>query len=374
MTGRVAAVAVITLVLAAVGAMTVAWVDLTYHLDRLAGAAPAETPPLEARFNDPSGVYVDGRGRVFFSIRRQHRVWMLADGTLTLVAGIGKRGFSGDGRAAVRARLNHPEGITGDADGNLYVADSENHRIRIVSPDGVIRTFAGTGAAGWSGDGEPATWARLNRPMDVAAAPGGSLLVADWGNHRIRLVDDGGIIVTVAGTGEAGFSGDGGPATAARINEAYGVAAGEDGVWYIADSTNHRVRRVDASGVIVTIAGSGEAGHAGDGGPAVKAQFDSPQDLALEPGGGLLVNDEHNHRLRRVLPDGTVLHFAGNGTPDLCGDGGLVEDACLNDPEGIAFGPGGDLWLTDGDNHRLRHIGRDGTITTVAGSGPVGKQ
>jgi len=365
--GRLAAIALSALILAAIGALTAGRVDLTYVLDavRLERAAPPA--PLAARFNDPSGLYVDPRGRVYFSIRRQHRIWAFDGGQLQRVAGTGRMGFSGEGRQAARARLKFPEGLAGDAAGNLYVADSENHRVRVIAPDGRIRTFAGTGLAGFSGDGGPAGRAQLFRPMDLACSADGALWIADWGNHRVRRVGPEGLITTVAGSGEPGYAGDGGPATAARLDQAYGIAVGPGGVLYIADSANHRVRRVGPEGIISTVAGTGETGYAGDGGPALGARFDSPQDLIALADGGLIVNDEHNHRLRQITPDGTVSLLAGNGRPDWCGDGGPAISACFNDPESIALGPDGALWITDGDNHRLRRIDPDGTLRTLAG-------
>jgi len=349
------------------------WFDRTWLYDRVTASSDAPAP-LEVRFDDPSGVWVDSAGRVFFAIRRQHRLWALEDGRLRLVAGTGRPGFSGDGRAAVHARLDHPEGLAGDASGRLWVADSGNHRVRVVEPDGRIRTFAGTGTDGFAGDGGPAVAAHLSRPMDVALGPDGSLSIADFGNHRIRRVGPEGTIATVAGSGTPGFSGDGGPAVAARIGEAYGVAVDAAGTLYVADSSNHRVRRVGPDGTIATVAGTGEPGFSGDFGPAGIALFDSPQDLVALEDGALLVGDEHNHRVRRITADGTVLPVAGNGRAGLCGDGGPATEACLQDPEGIALGPDRALWITDGDNHRLRRVDPDGTIDTVAGSGPVGKR
>jgi hypothetical protein len=143
---------------------------------------------------------------------------------------------------------------------------------------------------------------------------------------------------------------------------------------FIADSSNHRVRKVDADGIISTIAGVGTAGFAGDGGPAVEAYLDSPQAVLVLPSGQVLINDEHNHRLRMVEVDGMVRTIAGNGRPDLCGDNGPARDACLNDPESMMYDASGNLWLTDGDNHRLRKIDSAGVIRTVAGSGPIGKK
>lgn len=347
----------------------------TYTLDRVRSTPePIRQGAFEVLFDDPSYLWSTPDGTVYVTSRRSHTVYALSGDRIERVAGNGRRGFSGDGRAAVRARLDSPDGVVGDADGNLYIADSANHRVRRIAPDGTIETIAGTGWRGFSGDGGPASTARLDRPKDPALGPDGSLYFIDWGNRRIRRIAPDGTIETVAGTGEAGGEGDGGPALEARLDEPYGIDVDADGVLYIADSKNHRVRRVGPDGVIDTFAGTGELGRGGDGGPAIEATFDSPQEVLVTASGAIYVNDEHNHRIRRIAPDGRIEHVAGNGEADWCGDGGAAVDACLNDPEGLALDGAGNLYITDGDSHRIRRVSPDGTIETVAGSGPIGKR
>ncbi len=333
-----------------------------------------EADPTLAVFNDPSGLALDADGVLYFSERRSHIIRSLREDRLTIVAGTGRKGYSGDEVPAVRSRFNYPEGLAVDGLGNLFVADSMNHRIRRIDRTGTVSTVAGIGVAGFSGDGQPALTAQLDQPMDLAFGPSGALYIADFGNHRIRRVDREGTIETVAGSGRPGFSGDGGPAIAAQLNGPYGLWVDSQEHLWIADSHNHRVRWVGDDGVITTVAGTGEAGFSGDGGPALAAHFDSPQAVLVSPSGSVLINDEHNHRIRVLLPDGTIRTVVGSSESGYCGDGGPATMACLNDPEGILLTPAGGLFLSDGDNHRIRRVLPTGRILTVAGSGPTGKK
>lgn len=217
------------------------------------------------------------------------------------VAGSGTRGFNGDNIPATFANLNTPQAITLGGDGSLFIADSGNHRVRQVRPDGIITTVAGTGVAGFSGDGGLATQARLNFPIGLAFGPDGSLYIADELNHRIRRVGPDGIITTVAGTGIAGYSGDGGDATLARLSHPLDVVATADGGLFVTDSGNQRVRLVQPGGIITTVAGTGISGFSGDGGPATRAQLATPVELALSPDGTLYFTD-NVRRIRRLLP------------------------------------------------------------------------
>jgi DNA-binding beta-propeller fold protein YncE len=333
-----------------------------------------EADPAMAVFNDPSGLSLDANGVLYFSERRTHLIRSLSNGRLEIVAGTGRKGYTGDGVPARQARLNYPEGLAVDSSGNLYIADSKNHRIRRIDRAGIVSTVAGNGESGFSGDGLPAVAAQLDQPMDIAFGPSGSLYIADWGNHRIRRVDQQGTISTVAGTGQAGFSGDRGPAYRARLDGPYGLWVDWEEHLWIADSHNHRVRRVGRDGVITTVAGTGEAGFSGDGGPALAARFDSPQAVLVTTAGSVLINDEHNHRIRAILPDGRVRTIVGSAETGFCGDGGPATEACLHDPEDMVEAPSGDLYLTDGDNHRIRAVDPTGMIHTLAGTGPVGRK
>jgi sugar lactone lactonase YvrE len=221
-------------------------------------------------------------------------------GIITTVAGNGIPGYSGDGGPATSASLSGPSGVVVDATGNLLIADSSNYRIRRVDAStGIITTVAGNGIRGFSGDGGPATSASLS-PIGVAVDATGNLFIADTGNHRIRRVDEStGIITTVAGNGIRGFSGDGGPATSASLNYPTGVAVDGSGNLFIADAANNRIRWVDAStGIITTVAGNGMPDYSGDGGPATSASLNGPSGVVVDAAGNLFIADNDNKRIR----------------------------------------------------------------------------
>jgi uncharacterized protein (TIGR03437 family) len=294
---------------------------------------------------------------------------------IVTVAGNGVNGSSGDGGAATAAQLWFPVGVAVDAAGNIYFTDAANHRVRKVTPDGVIRAFAGSGALGSSGDGAPATTASMNSPLGIAVDNAGNVYITDSGNNRVRKVTTGGIITTVAGTGENGFGGDGGPATAAKLSSPFGVALDAANNIYIADTFNARVRKVDArTGVITTVAGTGQLGSTGDGGPATTARFFNPAGVALDAAGNLYISDVGDQRVRRVnASDGRVITVVGNGIPGYNGDDILAAGAQLNAPLFISFDRAGDLFIADQVNHRIRKVAMStGLITTVAGIGTIG--
>jgi hypothetical protein len=235
-----------------------------------------------------------------------------------------------------------------------------------------IFTVAGTGAASFGGDGGLATAAQLNNPFGVAATADGGFLVADQGNQRVRRVSPAGTITTVAGTGTAGFGGDGGLATVAPLNNPTGVAATADGGFLVADQSNRRVRYVSPGGTITTVAGTGTPGSGGDGGSATAAQLNTPTGVAATADGGFLVADQGNHRVRRVSPAGTITRAAGTGTPGFAGDGGAATAAQLNTPTGVAATADGGFLVADLSNRRVRRVSPAGTITTAAGTGTGG--
>ena len=281
-------------------------------------------------------------------------------------------GFAGDGGPATAAQLNAPVGVALDPAGNLYIAERENHRIRKVTPGGVISTYAGTGTQGFSGDGGPATGAQLLGPGGVALDPAGNFYIADRNNDRIRRVSTDGTIATYAGSGSLGFSGDGGPATAARLNMSLGgVALDSAGNLYIADLLNERIRKVSPVGTISTYAGNGGYGFWGDGGPGTAAQL-RPRGMALDPAGNLYIADFGNSRVRKVTPGGTISTYAGTGTPGFAGDGGPATAAQLSFPQGVALDSAGNLYIADSNNNRIRKVTPGGTISTYAGTGLQG--
>ncbi|MFJ5927388.1 RICIN domain-containing protein [Kitasatospora sp. NPDC092948] len=314
-------------------------------------------PALSAELNHPYGIAVDRNGTVCAADSGNHRIRKVTtDGRITTIAGDGTAGFGGDGGPAASARLNSPREVAVDGAGTLYIADSGNHRIRKITTDGRITTIAGTGTPGFDGDNGPAASALLNHPFGVAVDGAGTLYIADSGNHRVRKVAADGRITTIAGTGAPGFDGDGGPADQARLNRPSGVAVDGAGDAYIADADNHRVRKVSADGTISTVAGTGTAGFDGDGGPADQARLDLPLGLVVDSTGALCIADSGNHRIRKVAADGTISTIAGTGTAGFDGDGGPAGQARLNGPCGLALDCVDALYIADAGNHRIRRI------------------
>ncbi len=311
--------------------------------------------------------------------------------TITTIAGTGVAGFSGDGGSALSAELFSPVLVTLDANGNLFFSDNRNHRIRrIDAMTGVITTVAGSGPVGpgpggFGGDGGPATSATLNFPNKVTFDSAGNLFFADNANHRIRRIDVvTGVITTVAGTGVAGFSGDGGLALNAELFGPVSVSFQPNGDMLITDQRNHRIRKIDATtGIITTIAGSGPAGpgpgsFGGDSGPATSALLFHPGDMVIDPQGDLLFTDQGNNRIRKIQTvTGIITTIAGIGPSDpstggFAGDGGLAISAQFFTPSALALDACGNLYVTDHYNNRVRMISTAGIITTVAGSGSTG--
>ena len=315
-----------------------------------------------ATIRNPNGVAVDSAGNLYIGDSSNNRIRRVdASGNISTIAGTGAGSFGGDGGVATSAQINFPNGLAMDSAGNLYVADENNHRIRRVDAAGDISTFAGTGAGGifgaFGGDGGPATAAAFRYPPNIALDSAGNLYIADYGNRRVRKVDASGNISTIAGTGAAGFSGDGGPATAAPVDGPTGIALDSAGNIYIADTNNHRIRKMDPSGNISTIAGTGSAGFGGDGGPATAAQINFPRHVALDGAGSLYIADASNHRIRRVDASGIISTIAGTGSGGFSGDGGAPTSAQINDPRGIAVDRASRyIYIADSDNHRIRRI------------------
>lgn len=294
-----------------------------------------------------------------------------SQGNIATIAGNGSAGYSGDGGLAINAGLSHPRGLALDSSGNLYISDVDNHRIRRVSPAGIIFTVAGNGTAGFSGDGGMAVNAALADVTSLALDGAGNLYIADRGNRRVRKVTADGIIATIAGTGISGFSGDGGPATSAQLNTPASImfAAGN---LYIADSSNQGIRRVGSDGTITTIAGNGVKGFSGDGGPATSASLATPLGMAMDSFGNLYIADGDNNRVRRISPGGVITTVAGNGVGQFAGDLGPAVSASLNIPEDVAVDTAGNLFVADAGNNRVRKVDGAGIITTLAGTAQNG--
>lgn len=281
-------------------------------------------------------------------------------------------GIPEEGIPAAEADIHCPAGIGFDATGNLVVVDHASNRIRVIDQDGLIRTVAGGGPPGTSsddgdlaGDGGPALDATLQEPVGIAMDLEGNLFFADRDNHAVRRIGLDGMITTVAGTGTPGYSGDGGPAVSAQLERPQDVAVDADGNVYITDAVNNRIRRVDASGTITTVAGTGEAGYSGDGGPAVDAMLANPVEIIIGPGGDIYFSSDDNHAIRRVDASGIITTVAGTGDSGYSGDGGPANAAELRYPSGILLDLEGNLYIGDSGNHRIRVVTADGVISTL---------
>ena len=319
----------------------------------------------------PRGVAVDAAGNLYIADTRNSRIRRVdTSGIITTVAGAGFCPFGGDGGPATSACLNRPFGVAVDAAGKLYIADTRNCRIRRVDTTGIIDTVAGSFACTFGGDGGPASSAFLRFPASVAIDSAGNIFIS--GGCRLRRVDTGAIITTVAGRGVCGFGGDGGPATSAMLGQAEGVAVDDLGNIYIADGPNCRVRGVDTSGVITTVAGDGVCGFAGDGGPATSARLSSPQDVAVDAVGNLYIADFGNCRVRRVDTSGIISTVAGSGLCfSLVGDGGPATSAGLERPIAVTIDTAGNLYIVELTSCQVRRVDSTGIIDTVAGGGRI---
>ena len=341
------------------------------YIDTIAGGGPNGAPALEANMGSPYDMVRDASGNIFIAAASIHSILKVDTfGEATRFAGVGAPGFSGDGGPASNAALNFPRGLALDAAENLYISDANNNRIRRVDVGtGIITTIAGT-TQGFSGDGFPATSAHLALPHGIAINALGDIYFADKSNERVRRIS-GGIITTVAGNGLTGSSGDGGQATSASLSGPAGVAVDDTGTFFVADSFNNKVRRVDGgTGIIARFAGTGTFGFSGDGGPAASAMVGQPNGVSLDAGGDLFIADTANHRIRRVsIGTGFITTVAGT-TSGFAGDGGPAVAARLQSPQGVRAEAAGDYLVADTMNQRIRFVdGATSFITTVAGNG-----
>ena len=313
-------------------------------------------PSVKSGLNSPLGVALDGQGGYYIADTGNHRIRRVdAAGVITTVAGTGTAAYSGDGGPATAARLNNPHRITLAPNGDLVIADTNNHRIRRVDANGIITTIAGTGTAGNTGDNGQATAARLRSPSDVTYDAAGNLYVADRGNHKVRRIATNGVITTVAGTGTSGFLGDGGPATSARLFTPYGVDVDDQGRLFIADFDNNRIRMV-AGGLISTVAGNGNAGNTGDGAPATEAELHKPICVRSVPGDRLIICDYNNNRVREVTDQGIIGTIVGTGELGFAGDGSLAVWGLGNRFSSIDRDAQGNLYIIDRFNRRVRVV------------------
>jgi uncharacterized protein (TIGR03437 family) len=379
----------------------------------VAGAAPLALSvfddgiPAASADIQPTAITVDAAGNLYISDFFTNRVRKVANGIITTVAGNQKQDFSGDGGPALQAALNTPTGLAVDADGNVYIGDSANERVRKVTLDGTIDTAAGNGLFRYSGDGGPATSATLNLPYAIALDKSGNLYIVEPEQSRVRKVTPNGIITTFAGNGQQGYNGDNIPATSAKLWFPSGVAVDGIGAVYIGDLLNGRIRRVAPDGTIISVAaglngpqavlidgsgnlfvsetngntvrritpagvsavyaGNGKEGFSGDGGPATQASLDQPAGLGLDQQGNLYIADSYNQRIRKVTPQGVISTVAGNGNEDFSGDGGPAIRAALDTPSAVIADAAGNLYIADLNNFRIRQVTPDGIIHTIAG-------
>lgn len=301
---------------------------------------------------------------------------------INTIAGNGSYGFSGDGGLATEARVYNPYGVAVDDLGNVYIADTYNHRVRKVDTNGIITTIAGTGQRGFNGDGILAIDAHIIYPTDVVVDNRGNVYFADWGNNRVRKIDTNGIISTVAGNGAYGFSGDGGLATEATLRRPWSIDINDAGEVFFVDFYNYRVRMVDTNGIIATIAGNGSFGLSTDGIDATNSAFGNLYGLAVDDNGNVYLSERYSGRVGRryttsylvkqIDSNGILTTFAGQGSGGYSGDGGVAINAQLYFPHGLATDSAGNVYIADYYNRRVRMVDTDGIITTVAGTGSYG--
>ncbi len=359
--------------------------------------------PLATAFYLPQDMTVGPDRLVYLVDWNNHRLRRIRDGIVETIAGTGELGDAEDGDA-LYVQFNHPTNVAFDHQGRLLIAAWHNSLVkRLDFTTGRIENVAGTGARAFGGDGGPANDAALDLPSSVACDSQDNIYISDQANYRIRKVDRNGIITTVAGSSTPGYSGDGGPASAAQFRAPRGQAAPPAGriaidardQIYVADTGNHAIRLIDAEGIIHTIAGTGEPGYSGDGGPATQAQLNTPNDVAVGPDGSVFVADTMNNVIRRIRPDGIIETFAGTGEQGFSGDGGPATAARFDRPYGVEVAPTGVVWVADTHNHRFRVVGdleagavvvptptptpgvipcsdEPGTICTYAGNGGMG--
>ncbi|MCS7044010.1 MAG: hypothetical protein NZR01_14585 [Bryobacteraceae bacterium] len=338
-----------------------------------AGFAGDNGKAPEAQLNYPLGLAIDRSGNIYIADQINHRIRRVApDGTITTVAGSDSQGSTGDDGPATSARLNYPSGIAVDSSGALYITDTMNHVIRKVVVGGNITKFAGSrGVSGFretnsKGEYLDAKDAELNAPTGIAIDAAGNIYFCDTRNHRVRKIGTDGKIRTIAGTGEKGETGDGGDALKAKLNSPTGVAVDSAGNVYIADQLNHRIRKVDANGIITTVAGTGLPGYSGNGGLATRAQLFYPCCIAVDAQGNLFIADRTNNRVRRVdAATGTISLVAGTGRFGDDYDGRPAEQARLRFPMGLAADPQGRIYFSDNANSRVKML-------TPAAQGPTG--
>jgi uncharacterized protein (TIGR03437 family) len=335
-------------------------------------ADPGDGGPATAALLGPRWVTVDAAGNILITETERHRIRRVSpQGVITTVAGTGTSGFSGDGGPAASARLSGPTSAVPDLAGGFFISDDVNERVRQVNAQGVITTVAGSGLEGFGGDGGPAIAAAFTGLRALAVDSAGAVYVPDTDAFRIRKFTPGGTINTVAGNGQYRFGGDGGQATSALLGTPLAAIGDAAGNLYISDANNNRIRKVDPAGIISTIAGTGAAAYSGDNGPATAAALQLPTDLALDSAGNLYVADTLNNRVRRITPAGVITTVAGIGTVGLGAENIPATSSPLVFPSGLAFDAGGNLYISEYGARRVRRMTPADVISTYAGNGSM---
>ncbi len=312
---------------------------------------------IDCELFQPYFTAFDLSGNLYIADQGNNRVRKInSSGVITTVAGTGIAGFDGDGFAATNAKINEPLGLATDAHGNLFFSDNANHRIRKVDPSGVITTVAGNGSTGFGGDGLAATATSLYSPHGIAVDNFGNIYICDVLNERLRKVDASGIINTVAGTGAPGIFIEGALATTSAIGQPFGVTIDESGNIFFAAQSAHRVYKVNLSGIISTVAGTGSFGYNGDNIAATTAKLNGPFNVSLDKKGNIYIADVVNSRIRRVNDQGIITTVAGKGVNGYSGDGGPATDAEMKSPVGVTCDKYGSIYISDFGNDRIRFI------------------
>jgi hypothetical protein len=323
-----------------------------------AGYAGDGNPATMAKLNNPAAVIADMVGNVYIADYENNRIRKInAAGIISTIAGNGVAGYTGDGMQATAAQIYHPNGVLSDALGNIFFCDYSNHCVRKINASGIISTIAGTGIGGYGGDGGPATLAQLYYPTNIALDRTGNIYIADAANQRIRKINTTGNISTVAGTGTAGYTGDNIAATTAGLNNPYGVTVDALGNIYVGDQINDRVRKISTAGTITTIAGTGTAGYGGDGGAATAANLSRPTQVWADTSSGIIYfADRYNNCVRMISSSGIISTVAGNSIAGFSGDGGPATVAEANEIPGVSVDPFGNLYIADFNNNRIRKV------------------
>jgi uncharacterized protein (TIGR03437 family) len=309
----------------------------------------------KAQLNTPGGVAIDAAGNIYIADTGNNVVRQVTKGVISTFAGTGTAGFAGDGSAANKAQLSGPQGVAVDSAGNVYIADSGNFRVRVVATNGNISTFAGSGSQGYAGDGGAATAAKFYLPGAVTTDKAGNVYIADFQGCVVRKVVASGTISTVAGTGGCGYGGDGGPATAALLNEPAGIGLDPSGNLYITQLGDNRVRMVSTNGIITTIAGNGADGYTGESVPALSSKLAAPNGVVADASGNVYISMAGN-RVMQVAAGGILATVAGTGAPGYTGDGGPAASALFNAPSGIALDSAGNFYIADASNNAIRML------------------